>query len=265
MSCTILFKKIAIKLSDGRIFPMILVGDNRTFTASFDGNRAHEKYARSWYPGLWFSNDIAQHDKLLWNPEEYVSAIEKDIEKKLEKNRCQMSDFEYYGTRIGSKTATYKQLRSYFCNMVRDALTIDEFVHLNGPLSVRIRTVDWSNDKTRNIQTKTEYFQCCTEDELIKLDECYQKSGYNCYCEPILPENVRGKERNKTPKSSMEKKYVVKIDLGYVVKTSARNIWYDKNISFSTRRFASENEAKRWIEKSKHPRIQATGIVEKIA
>lgn len=271
MSCDILFKKVAIKLSDGRIFPMILTGNNRVFVPSSDGNRAHERYARSWCPALWFANSIAEHNKLLWEADEYVNAIKQDIAASIKNNGCEMASHEYAGTRIGSKTATYKQLQSYFCNMTKDAISIEEFIRLNGTLNVSVYTVDWMRPKrdSEQFQTEDKLFCCETEEDLIAMDVFYQRlwkkasaiEEFNCYCVPKISEDVRTTDVRKK-RNPVTGNYVVKISHGYVTKITSRSTYYNRYNSVGAKRFPSEKAAQSWVDKSSHDIIRTTGVVE---
>lgn len=201
MSYTILYKKVSLELSDGRIFPLILMGCNNLtqFFTGYNG-RIYERRERSWAPALWFDRS-----KLFWDKEEYVNGIRQYIANELtfcnerlqpEEKSVTLKNYNYFGLRINSKPATYSAEQSYFVNMTKHTIPVDEFLRVNGMIC-KVCLKDWSNDKKHKDKERTEVIAISTEDDLIAMDETYQKFyqeaqeyGLSCYCVPLLAENI---------------------------------------------------------------------------
>ena len=127
MSYTILYKKVALELSDGRIFPLVLCGSNNCTESVWRNGKYYERRERSWAPALWF-HDKELKKRLLFTKEDYINAVKTDIEQQVhelhevygtDKEPVTMQSYEYCGLRIGSKAATYASEQSFFVNTIQ--------------------------------------------------------------------------------------------------------------------------------------------------
>lgn len=204
MSHTILYKKVALELSDGRIFPLVLCGSNNCTETVWRNGKYYERRERSWTPALWFHNKDLKN-RVLFTKEEYINAVKADIEQQVrelnesygtEERPITMQSYEYYGLRIGSKSATFASEQSYFVNMAKNAASLEEFLK-NNSLSCRISIVDWSTDKRNKDKESRETFYIYSEQDLLNMNEYYQRkyqyaveNKLDCYCVPELSEDL---------------------------------------------------------------------------
>ncbi|MEE1256000.1 MAG: hypothetical protein UHN47_05760 [Lachnospiraceae bacterium] len=212
MSCTILYKKVALELTDGSIFPLVLCGSNNCTESVWRNGKYYERRERNWAPALWF-HDKELKKRLLFTKEEYINAVKADIEQQVrELNESRgtkdspitMKSYEYYGLRIGSKSATYASEQSYFVNMAKNAVSLADFLNHNS-LFCTISVVDWSSDKHNKDKECRNTFYIHSEQDLLNMNKYYkekyqysQENGLSCYCVPGLSEELIIPKKNKT-------------------------------------------------------------------
>lgn len=263
MSYTILYKKVALELSDGRIFPLVLCGSNNCTESVWRNGKYYERRERSWAPALWFHNKELKK-RLLFTKEEYINAVKADIEqqvRELDESRgtkdspITMKSYEYYGLRIGSKSATYASEQSYFVNMAKNAVLLEEFLKRN-TLYCRIDVVDWSSDKRNKDKESRNSFYIHSEQDLLNMDEYYQKQyvfakehGMECYCVPDLSEELILPKKERIPKAEYSgPKFVIKFKSAYIVRMGKNKV----RLSYSpntAKYFVTEKSACKWLEK----------------
>lgn len=263
MSYTILYKKVALELSDGRIFPLVLLGSNNCTETVWRNGKYVERRERSWAPALWFHNRELKN-RLLFTKDEYINAIKTDIELNVhelnktcgaEEHPITMQSYEYYGLRIGSKSATYASEQAYFVNMAKNAVPLEDFLR-NNPLSCKISVIDWSSDKHNKDKESQNTFYIHSEQDLLDMNECYmEKYQYAkehrlaCYCIPALSEELNLKKREKQPKTEYTgPKYVIKFRSAYIVRIGKRKVRlsYDPQVA---KYFVTEKSANNWLDK----------------
>lgn len=202
MSYTILYKKVALELSDGRIFPLVLCGSNNCTESVWRNGKYYERRERHWIPALWFHNKDMKN-RLFFTKEEYINAVKADTEQKIrnvneshrtKENPITMQSYEFCGLRINSKAATYASEQSYFINLAKKAVLLAEFLKYN-PLSCTVSVIDWSASKHNKDKESRETFYINSEQDLLIMNEHYKKkyqyaqeNGLICYCTPKLSE-----------------------------------------------------------------------------
>lgn len=223
MSYEILYKARFIKLSDGRILPLIEAGSNNCYEVNWKGGNARR--SRSWC----FLSNIR-----IATPSEILGNIERIRQEQIDQNNSpenqlyaspehpqhyrfhQYKDesFGYYTglTLYGKRSTTYSQFYNFFKNGIKNAKTLEEWGELRVTFSLR-QSYGITEAPPELGQVSTESQLLLSEDNRYMLDS---------YGEP------KSKFANGWKREYQEQDHYfkVKTPYGYLMRNTARGYKY---------------------------------------
>ncbi len=241
MSYEIVYAREFIKLSDGRIIPMILCGSNNCYETSGSGR---DRRARNWSTFFYKAN-INPAFTVAELMQRVYSYVPSTYGEHFMRNGKYVDDdgfVRFFGNGI-KNAKTFEEIRS-------EALWMPQLIGV-------IKGID-SSDETKVILRKDLCSTYEIETFLSDFDRTVRmnKSKERIYAEFEFLDNnpIRRDIRYKGPK--MDEYYVIVYDRKYVVKLSGRTLRFSLEPSHA-KHFKTEKEADKWIEqrelKKKYP------------
>ena len=170
MSYSILYRSMFVRLSDGRFIPMMEMGDNNVYDATYRGKA---RRSRSWSNinlnrGQKFFTEDEIKDKLKeWN-EAFEAHIAKDLESgdEWERKMAQTKDFGYYeAIRVyGKHTTLFKDIKNIVLSGVKNCISVEDAINKCG-----LKITYWKKEEGDTALTCQKYERFSTEEEMLNI------------------------------------------------------------------------------------------------
>lgn len=241
MSYEIVYAREFIKLSDGRIIPMILCGSNNCYET---GRSGRERRSREWYP-FFFGANINPAFTVAELMQRVYSFVPSTYGEHFMRNGKYVDDdgfVRFFGNGI-KNAKTFEEIRS-------EALWMPQLIGV-------IKGID-SSDETKVILRKDLCSTYEIETFLSDFDRTVRmnKSKERIYAELEFSYNnpIRRNIANRKPR--LDKFYAVMYNETYIVKLRKYNLYHSLKVS-DAMQFKTEKAANKWIEqrelKKKYP------------
>lgn len=183
MSYSILYRSMFVKLSDGRFIPMMEMGDNNVYDASYRGKA---RRSRSWSNlnlqrgQKFFTEDEIKKYLKEWNDEcEQQRERYRNSEDEWEREHADKTNFGFFqGIAVYGKGGTwgtkFNDVKNIVLSGIKNAITVEEAVKNCG-----FKITYWQSGEGISYFDRQQYVRFETEEEMFKvIEEKFSESGF---------------------------------------------------------------------------------------
>lgn len=173
MSYSILYRSMFVKLSDGRFIPMMEMGDNNVWDASYRGKA---RRSRSWSNiNLNRGQKFFTHEEIVkeldnwYNESEQKRDRDRNSGDEYDKNAAENASFGYYeAIAVYGKGRThgtsFKDVRNIVLSGVKNCISVEDAIKKCG-----LEIIYWKKEEGDTALTCQKYERFSTEEEMLNI------------------------------------------------------------------------------------------------